>query len=297
MDLNLPDVIQYAIPFFLLFLFIEIVAWKRGHRIRYETRDTAASLLMGVGNIVHGVVRGLLFGGVYWWVWDNRLFDLGTEWWVFPIALVVNDFIYYWNHRLGHEHRWFWAAHIVHHSSQHYNLSTALRQTWSSSINGLFVLSLPAIFLGIHPAIYAFVGGLNLVYQFWIHTEAVDRLGPLEWVFNTPSHHRVHHGNNPRYLDANYGGIFIVWDRLFGTFVAEDRSDPPRYGLVHQLNTFNPLRIAFHEYVDIFRDLARARSLREAWGYVFGAPGWTPDGSRLTADDLKRSWKDRQKTA
>ncbi|MEO1170774.1 MAG: sterol desaturase family protein, partial [Myxococcota bacterium] len=138
-----------------------------------------------------------------------------------------------------------------------------------------------------------FVGGINLVYQFWIHTEAVDRLGPLEWVLNTPSHHRDHHGNNPRYLDANYGGIFIVWDRLFGTFVAEDREDPPRYGLVHQLNTFNPLRIAFHEYVDIFRDVAKARSLREVWGYVFGPPGWTPDGSRLTADDLKRSWEER----
>ncbi|MEO1483852.1 MAG: sterol desaturase family protein [Myxococcota bacterium] len=293
MELKLPNIVQFAIPFFILFVVLEVLAWRRGSRVRYETRDTAASLVMGVGNIVHGVFRGLLFGGLFWWVWEHRIFDLGTEWWVFPIALVVNDFIYYWNHRLGHEHRWFWAAHIVHHSSQHYNLSTALRQTWSSSINGLFVLSLPAVFLGIHPAIYAFAGGINLVYQFWIHTEAVDRLGPLEWVLNTPSHHRVHHGNNPRYLDANYGGIFIVWDRLFGTFVAEDREDPPRYGLVHQLNTFNPLRIAFHEYVDIFRDVAKARSLREVWGYVFGPPGWTPDGSRLTADDLKRSWEER----
>ncbi len=295
--LNLPNVVQIAIPFFILFVLMEIFAWRSGARARYETRDTLASLLMGVGNVVLGALFALLLGGLFTLVWEHRVYDLGTDWWVFAVALVVNDFVYYWFHRLSHEHRWFWAAHIVHHSSQHYNLSTALRQSWSKPLHGLYVLSLPAMWLGIHPKIYAFVGGINLLYQFWIHTELIDRMGPFEWVFNSPSHHRVHHGNNARYLDANYAGIFIVWDRLFGTFVPEDRTDPPRYGLVHQLNTFNPLRIAFHEYLDIFRDWARCRSLREWWGYTFGPPGWSPDGSRHTADDLKLSWSRRTANA
>lgn len=294
MELNLPDVVQLAIPFFIGLVCLEILIWCCGTRVRYETRDTASSLLMGVGNLIHAILKGALIGGAVFWVWEHRAFDLGTPWWVLLLALIVDDFIYYWKHRLGHERRWFWAAHVVHHSSQHYNLSTALRQTWSSAIDGLFVLGLPAVFLGFHPSILAFVGGINLVYQFWIHTEAIDRLGPLEWILNTPSHHRAHHGNNPRYLDANYGGIFIVWDRIFGTFVPEDRSDPPRYGLVHQLNTFNPLRIAFHEYADMFRDLLRSRSFREVWGYTFGPPGWSDDGSRMTARDLKLSWRSRR---
>ena len=211
----------------------------------------------------------------------------------FPIALLANDFVFYWGHRLSHTSRWFWANHVSHHSSQHYNLTTALRQPWTSLIAGVYLLSLPVIWLGVPPALYFFAGGINLTYQFWIHTEAVDRLGPLEWVLNTPSHHRVHHATNPRYLDANYAGILIIWDRLFGTFVAEEPADPPRYGLVKNVRTFNPLWIAFHEYVSIARDVGRARSLSHVRHYVFGRPGWSPDGSRKTTTDIQAEWRRR----
>ncbi len=291
--LNLPNMVQLGIPFFILFVIAEIIAWRSGSRVRYETRDTAASLAMGFGNIVVGALSAIFIGGLFGLAWERRIFALGSAWWVFLVAVVVQDFVYYWFHRLSHEHRWFWAAHVPHHSSQHYNFSTALRQSWAKPLHGLYVLALPAIMLGVRPEIYAFASGINLLYQFWIHTEWIDRLGPVEWVFNTPSHHRVHHGNNARYLAANYAGIFVVWDRLFGTFVAEDRTDPPRYGLVHQLNTFNPLRIAYHEYGEIIRDWRRSRSWSELWNYTFGPPGWSPDGSRKTATDLKRSWFSR----
>jgi hypothetical protein len=139
-----------------------------------------------------------------------------------------------------------------------------------------------------------FFTGVSLVYQFWIHTEAIDRLGPFEWVFNTPSHHRVHHATNPRYLDSNYAGVLIIWDRMFGSFVEERRSeDAPVYGIVKNLSTYNPLRIAFHEWAAIIRDLASARSAREVWGYLWGPPGWSPDGSRRTTDMIKREWRAR----
>jgi sterol desaturase/sphingolipid hydroxylase (fatty acid hydroxylase superfamily) len=286
-----PNVIQLAIPFFILLIFVEMAMWKARRRVRYETRDAAASLLMGLGNVAAGLLSGGVLYGLFAWVHGHRLFDLGQGWWAFPVALLLNDFVFYWGHRLGHTSRWFWANHVSHHSSQHYNLTTALRQPWTGLIAGVYLLSLPVMWLGVPPELYFFAGGVNLTYQFWIHTEAVGRLGPLEWVLNTPSHHRVHHAVNPRYLDANHGGILIVWDRLFGTFVAEDPADPPRYGLVKNLRTFNPAWIAFHEYVAIARDVWRARSLAEVRGYVFGPPGWSPDGSRKTSADLQAEWR------
>lgn len=291
--MSYPDVVELAIPFFVLLVFIEIVLWKARRRVRYETRDAAASLGLGLGNVAAGALGGGLVYALYTWVYDHRVFDLGDGWWVFPVALLANDFMFYWGHRLGHSSRWFWANHVPHHSSQHYNLTTALRQPWTGLIAGVYLLSLPVIWLGVSPALYFFAGGINLTYQFWIHTEAVGRLGPLEWVLNTPSHHRVHHASNPRYLDANHGGILIVWDRLFGTFIAEDPADPPRYGLVKNIRTFNPLWIAVHEYLAIARDLRRARSLAEVRGYLFGPPGWSPDGSRKTSAQIRAEWQRR----
>lgn len=148
---------------------------------------------------------------------------------------------------------------------------------------------MPLAFLGLHPALIVFFSSLSLVYQFWIHTESIGRLGPLEWVLNTPSHHRVHHAVNPEYLDANYAGVLIIWDRLFGTFVREDPRNPPVYGIIANLGAFNPLRIAFHEWAGIFRDWRRARSFREMVLFAFGAPGWSPDGSRLTTRTVKEA--------
>ena len=209
---------------------------------------------------------------------------------------MLDDFKYYWVHRLGHRMRWFWASHVNHHSSQHYNLSTALRQSWTGFLTLGFVLALPLVLIGFHPAMIAICGGVNLVYQFWIHTEAVDRMPRwFEAVMNTPSHHRVHHATNPRYLDRNYAGVFIVWDRLFGTFASEEPrdDDPLRYGLVRQLGSFHLLWAVFHEWLAMVHDVWRA-PWRHKLGYIFREPGWTHDGTRETSDTMRARWDAEQ---
>lgn len=289
---ELPDVVLWAIPFFLVTLLAEVALARRTKRVRYETRDTWASLSMGAGNLV----VGLLFGGIAYAAYDAvyqfRLFEIGYTWWAFVLCFFAEDLAYYWFHRIAHERRWFWASHVPHHSSQSYNLSTALRQPWTGILTGTFIWHLPLPLLGFPPAMILFFQGTSLVYQYWIHTEAIARTPRwFEALFNTPSHHRVHHATNPRYLDANYAGVLIVWDRLFGSFIGEIDEDRPRYGIVKQLSSHNPLVIAFHEWVAIARDLAAARSLRESAGYLLGPPGWSPDGSRQTTADIKAAWR------
>ncbi len=289
------DPVTLATPFFILAVILEIVLGKLGKaRAHYEGRDTLVSLSLGLGSTLAGLLTaGVVFAATLW-VYQHRLFTIPmSAWWAWAAIFVLEDLTYYWFHRLSHERRFWWASHVNHHSSQHYNLSTALRQTWTGGLNGSWLLWLPLAFLGFPPPMIAIEKSISLVYQFWIHTEAVRRLpGPLEAVFNTPSHHRVHHARNPRYLDSNYAGILIVWDRMFGTFVAED--EPPRYGIVKNLGDFNIVRAAFHEWASIGQDLWRARSPREAAGYLFGPPGWSPDGSRQTSTALKAAWARRR---
>ena len=189
-------------------------------------------------------------------------------------AIAAWDFIYYWNHRLMHESRWMWAIHVVHHSSEHYNLSTALRQP-VADVLGMFVPMGALALLGFRPELIETARGVNLLYQYWIHTETIPKLGPIEEVFNTASHHRVHHGSNRQYLDRNHGSILIIWDRLFGTFERED--EPVRYGLTKNIDTYNPLTIATHEQVDILRDVANSDSWKERLSFMFRGPGWSYD--------------------
>jgi len=205
---------------------------------------------------------------------------------------LLDDLRYYWFHRIAHRVRWVWASHVSHHSSQHYNLTTALRQTWTGTFTFMMILRLPLLVLGFHPAMILFVGGLNLIYQFLIHTEAITRLPRwVEAVMNTPSHHRVHHGRNARYLDANYAGVFIIWDKLFGTFVPELDQEPVEYGLVRNLATFNPLRVAFHEWLGMFKDIFRpGLTLRERLLYAVAPPGWSHDQSRETSARIKAGY-------
>jgi sterol desaturase/sphingolipid hydroxylase (fatty acid hydroxylase superfamily) len=288
--------LYYAIPAFMVTLALEAL-WAR-HAVRtgrltsdgkafrgYETRDTFASLAMGVGNVF--VSGGAKLGIIVLWtvLYEHRIFDLPTNaWWVWVLLLVSEDFVYYWFHRVHHIVRLFWASHVQHHSSQHHNLSTALRQSWTSPLTGL-VFWLPLPLLGFHPAMILVQQAISLIYQYWIHLEWVGNMGPFEWLFNSPSHHRVHHGLDGKYLDRNFGGILIVWDRLFGTF--EPERETPTYGLIKPLESFNPLWIAFHEWVAIARDVARASSLRDALGYAFAPPGWRPDGRGETSVVLR----------
>lgn len=285
-----PDVVQWAVPLFIATILVEML-WihRTGRGGRYETRDAVTSLIMGAGNVAAGLALGFIAWGFFMWLWALTPFDLGHSLWVIALCFVLDDLRYYWVHRFGHRIRWVWASHVNHHSSQHYNLTTALRQTWTYTFTFMMVVRAPLILAGFHPAMVLFVGGLNLIYQFWIHTETIGRLPRwVEAVMNTPSHHRVHHGRNPRYLDANYAGVFIIWDRLFGTFVPELEEEKPDYGLVENIATFNPLRVAFHEWVAIFRDITRqGLSLRQRLMYAFAPPGWSHDGSRATSALIK----------
>jgi sterol desaturase/sphingolipid hydroxylase (fatty acid hydroxylase superfamily) len=277
------DLIDRAIPVFLLLLGAEaLVAFARRREL-FGARDTATSLAMGVGSVLIGLVWGGVYFGTITLVHRHALFDLGSGAWVFAAALLADDFAYYWFHRLHHEVRVLWAAHVTHHSSQRYNLATALRQTWTPMTALPFYVLLPL--LGFDPLLLVTVHSLNLLYQFWIHTELIGKLGPLEWVLNTPSHHRVHHGSNLQYLDRNYGGILIVWDRLFGTF--EPESEPVRFGLTKNIATYNPLRVAFHEWIDVLRAAARPNPWRVRLAYLLKPPGWSPDGSTLTAAQMQ----------
>lgn len=296
---DFPKVTEYAIPFFVLAILVEL--WLvRTERARgaFETRDTLTSLMMGTGNVVAGLLLGVVSFTVLMWFWQFRIFDLGVSWWVLLVAFLIDDLRYYLYHRIAHRVRWVWAEHVNHHSSQHYNLSTALRQSWTGLFTGMLVLQIPMVLLGFHPAAIIFVFGFNLVWQFWIHTETIPKLWRwFEFIFNTPSHHRVHHATNPRYLDANYAGTLIIWDRMFGTFVEELDEDQPRYGIVKNLGTFNPLKVAFHEYVGIAKDVFQpGLTLRQRFGYLFMPPGWSHDGSRDTSETLKADYVRRNPT-
>lgn len=278
------DPLPYAIPAFVALIMLEM-AWARSRkRVRaYEVRDTAVSLALGLGSIVAGALTAGAILDMLAWFHALAPRSIGWSWWAWALCFVLDDLAYYWQHRTGHRVRWFWASHVNHHSSQHYNLSTALRQTWTGFIALSFVFRLPLAAAGFEPGMILACAGLNLVYQFWIHTEAIGRMPRwFEAVMNTPSHHRVHHATNARYLDRNYAGTFIIWDRLFGTFAAEDGDEPIRYGIVHQLGSFNLLRAAFHEWLSIGRDVARA-PWRHKLSYIWREPGWSHDGSRETS--------------
>jgi sterol desaturase/sphingolipid hydroxylase (fatty acid hydroxylase superfamily) len=282
------DPVTLATPFFILTVILEIVLAKyAGARARYEAKDTAASLLMGLGSTVAGVLTGGVVAAAILWVWSHRLFDIPmTAAWAWAAVFLLEDLTYYWFHRLSHERRIWWTSHVNHHSSQHYNLSTALRQTWTGTLNGSWLPWLALAWLGFPPAMIVVQKGISLVYQYWIHTETIKKTPRrFEAVFNTPSHHRVHHARNAVYLDRNYAGILIVWDRLFGTFQAELEAEPCRYGLVKNLGGFNLLRVAFHEWIGMAADVAKHP--RHALGYVFGPPGWSHDGSRQTSAMIK----------
>jgi len=284
---HLPDAVTWSIPAFILLTVIEIVSYRLHpdeDEIGYTVRDAATSISMGLGSLGTNLlwkIPTLALANVVYALTPLRV---PVHWWTtVPLMLLAQDFCYYWQHRGSHRIRILWAQHVVHHSSQAFNLSTALRQPWTDLTFGVFYL--PMTFLGVSPAAVAFCSSVSLVYQFWIHTERIDRLpAPIELLFNTPSHHRVHHASQGGYLDRNFGGILIVWDRLFGTFTAEQAR--PVYGLTKNISTYNPLRVATHEYAAIGRDLREARGLRARAGYLFRPPGWTPTGRQPAASTV-----------
>lgn len=297
----MSNLLIYSIPGFITLLVIEVLWTTRRRRagaeelLGYEVRDTFASLGLGIGNVI--ISAFTVLGAVSLWRfgYTHRVADLGqpAQFWSWLLLFFAEDLCYYCFHRAHHAVRLLWAAHVNHHTSRYFNLSTALRQPWFTPVTGpLFWL--PLALIGYPPEMILTAEAISLIYQFWIHTETVKRLPrALEWIFNTPSHHRVHHGKNIAYLDRNHGGVLIIWDRLFGTFAAEDSSEPVQYGITHDIDSFNPFWIAVHELIALARDVRRARSFRDAVGYLLAPPGWSPDGSSLTAAQLRASRKTR----
>lgn len=283
----MAEVLYYAIPFFVLLLVLEYLSYRQlgeeSDLVGFEARDTRTSLTMGAGNVAINVVWKFAVLAAYVGVYELTPLRLDPgDWWVWVLLFFADDLSYYWFHRVSHESRVFWASHVVHHSSQHYNLSTALRQTWVPMTSFPFWLWMPLV--GFEPWMVLLAQSWSLIYQFWIHTERIGKLWrPIEFVFNTPSHHRVHHGMDQEYLDKNYGGIFILWDRIFGSFKAE--TVRPNYGLTKQVDTYNIWKLQTHEYVAIARDVRRATRWRDRFGYTFGPPGWEPATGRAVVEE------------
>ena len=251
-------------------------------RAPYDWRAYTASLADAIGRRAVDALGISISVPVLAWAQAHRVssIELATPW---AIALLFfgQEFFYYWYHRCAHRVRWFWATHCVHHSPNELTLAAALRLGWTGKLTGTGIFFAPLVWLGFPPLAVFAVLAANLLYQFWLHAPWIPKLGPLEWVLNTPSHHRVHHASNPEYLDCNYGGVLIVFDRLFGTFVAERDDIELRYGLTEPLATHNPIRIALHGWTGLARDLARARDWRARMHTLFGLP--TAPAPRITA--------------
>ena len=272
------NLIVLAVPFFILAIILEWLYGLARHRNTYRLNDSINSLSLGVLSQARRFVTLGVGGYVYYLV--TRYFSLplmdSGHWFTWVLALVLYDLCYYWLHRLGHERTILWAAHVAHHQSEDYNLTTALRQTSTGFLLG-WIFYIPMYLLGIPAQVVVTVGAINLIYQFWVHTEHVPKLGWYEWIFVTPSNHRVHHAQNDRYMDRNYGGIFILWDRLFGTFQEEQADDPPVYGIRGALKSWNPLRALTHIYVDMFRDSLRTARWSDKLRVWVSRTGWRPD--------------------
>ncbi len=289
-DPSFPPILIYAIPAFFALVVLEFV-WLRTRRkdIIFNGKDGLTSMVMGLGMTASDILMGAVSLGILYFFRQFRFFDLGYSLPIIIAAFLIGDFKYYWKHRFFHRMRWWWMSHVVHHSSEHYNLTTALRQPWTNHISLHMVIGVPMVLLGFHPLVVVLAGALNLLYQFWIHTELIDKMPKwFEAVMNTPSHHRVHHGRNPQYLDSNYAGVFIIWDKMFGTFVPEDENDPVEYGLVEPLTTYNPIKVAFTELVSVIKDATQPGiTIGQRLKYMFAPPGYSHDGSRLTSEMIK----------
>lgn len=284
------DLSLLALPLYLAAMLVEAWHSQRHHLAHYRLFDTLASLSMLVAAAVVELLPKLLAVVAFLYLHEiSPLRDVvGRQWWAWVLLFFLDDFAYYWFHRANHEVRLFWAGHVNHHSSQHMNLGTALRQGVGERLHKfLFWIWLPL--LGFDPAMMITVISLNLFYQFWLHTRAVGKLHPwIEAVFNTPSHHRVHHGSNVRYLDRNHGGVLIIWDRLFGTFSEERDDEPVIYGLTHNIESDNPWTVLSHEYRAIWRDLRQANSWGDRLHILLLAPGWSAQGPDKRAATLRQ---------
>lgn len=288
MDLN-PIILSIPVYFALIGIELLIQAIKR-YRI-YRLNDAITNISCGITQQVTGVFFKVLSIAAYQFVFENfALFQIAPTWYNLILLFIGVDFFYYWAHRMSHEINLFWGGHVVHHQSEDYNFSVALRQG-SFQIIWTFFFYLPLAILGFDTVNFVLMSGLVTVYQFWIHTETIGKLGPVEWIFNTPSHHRVHHGRNPKYIDKNHAGVFIIWDRMFGTFQEEE--EKPTYGITKPINSWNPVWVNLQHYVDLARSFKHIKGVRNRFNLLFNKPGWLPQemGGPLPIPDVKGNEK------
>jgi alkylglycerol monooxygenase len=264
-----------AIPAFLLLVLFEWLVMRHKKKEAFRLNDTVTNLNLGIGNVLMNAVTKTFLLGVYIFTYEHfRVFTIETGIWSWIICLIALDFFFYWAHRLSHEINFLWGAHVVHHQSEYYNLSVALRQSWFHNLLAFFIF-LPVPVLGIDPITFFTVLSVNSFFQFWIHTEAIKKLPRwFEFIFNTPAHHRVHHGVNPKYIDKNHAGMFIIWDRMFGTFREEEET--PTYGITKPLQSWNPVWANVHYYVEMFQSARLMHKWKDKLKIIFARPGWLP---------------------
>ncbi len=285
--MNLNPIVL-SIPIFFILIGIELVVERLSHRKLYRLPDAVANLSCGITSQLSGLFMRVLAIGVYEVVFANfALFTLERNWLYWLGLFLLTDLAYYWAHRMSHEINLFWGGHVVHHQSEEYNLSVALRQS-SFQVVWTFAFSLPIALLGFNTLDFALISALNTLYQFWIHTETINKMGWFEYVFNTPSHHRVHHGRNPKYIDKNHAGSLIIWDKMFGTFQAEE--ERPTYGITKPINSWNAVWANFSHYAEMSKDLKRIPVITDKIKYLFKKPGWLPDylGGYRAAPEVDR---------
>lgn len=288
-QLQADNLLILAFPLFLIVVGLEFYYDKHKELGLYQGKDFLVSASMAIITaFVEFIPKVIAFGAFYYLHEFSPLKEIVLrQWWAWIILFFLDDFAYYWFHRMNHEVRLFWAGHVAHHSSEKMNFGTALRQGAGERIHK-YLFWLPIALLGFDPLMIFIAMSINLAYQFWVHTELVDKFPSwVEMIFNTPSHHRVHHASNIRYLDRNHAGALIIWDRLLGTFAQEVDNDKPVYGLTKNIESYNPLYVATHEYGAIWRDVRRASKWSDKLNYIFKAPGWSHDGEDLRAATLR----------
>lgn len=286
--MNLNPIVL-SIPIFFLLIGIELVVERFSHRKLYRLPDAVANLSCGITSQLSGLFMRVFAIGVYEVLYHNfALFTLQKNWLYWLSLFLLVDFAYYWAHRMSHEVNLFWGGHVVHHQSEEYNLSVALRQS-SFQVVWTFAFSLPIAFLGFDTFDFAIVSAYNTLYQFWIHTETINKMGWFEYIFNTPSHHRVHHGRNPKYIDKNHAGSLIIWDKMFGTFQAEE--ERPTYGITKPINSWNAVWANFSHYATMADELKMIPKWSDKIKYLFKKPGWLPDylGGYRAAPEVDKS--------
>lgn len=261
----------YTAIFFVALILFEVIYSTRKDMKAFDAKDSLVSIAFGVFGVACRLgAKGitLLF---YLWLYEFRLFDLGNGWVAWLLCFLANDFIYYWFHRWSHEYRFLWATHVNHHSSMYMNFTTAARTPFLNAVHHIFFWA-PLPLLGFDPAMVLIIESIGFLFAFLQHTRVIPKLGPIEWIVNTPSHHRVHHGSNPQYLDKNYGNTLIIFDRMFGTF--EEEGEEVRYGITKNVGSYYLPKVAFHEWQAILKDMRKAPNFRDKWRYMFGRVGW-----------------------